>query len=569
MGGERDELRPSRTGSLFLAYDLKRYKAEARAQVLQQSLYWAGWVTALALAMWLVFHFLLTRRTARLVRAAEQLAAGNLAARSDLRGRDELGRLSRAFDAMALDVAETQTPAAPGHRSARRVQRELENSEARLQQILNNATAVVFVKDTEGRFLFVNRQWERLFHVRQADAVGKRDSDVLPEAVAGSCLSQEAHLPYERPGLSKEYLRGEQPAASLAARPEPFYTEQDIDVRLGVTADALRPSERTVLLSDGVVQGYDRLLLATGAAPRRLGVPDENLRGVHSLRTIEDADAIRSAASAAEHVVVVGGGWIGAEVAASLRQSGVDVSLVAATTWPLERTLGPEVGALFGDLHARHGVRLVMNRRVVGLRGSRSVEAVALDDGSSVAADLVVAGIGVVPRTALAVEAGIASHDGILVDATLETSVLGIFAAGDVASAWHPILRRRIRVEHWDNAKRQGTAVAAGLMGDPRPYERVPYFFSDQFDLSIEYTGFAPEMGSGRAPSRPRDRGVHGILAGRRTPRGRHAGQRRRIDEVAIHTRRGATAAGPGSTRGRRIPLESLLPAVGAGEAAA
>jgi two-component system NtrC family sensor kinase len=182
MGGERDELRPSRTGSLFLAYDLKRYKAEARALVNRQSLYWSGWVTALALTMWLVFHFLLTRRTARLVRAAEQLAAGNPAVRSNLKGRDELGKLSVAFDAMALDVAETQRRLRQDIEARARVQRELENSEARLQQILNNATTVVFVKDTEGRYLFVNRQWERLFHVRQADAIGKRDSEVLPEA---------------------------------------------------------------------------------------------------------------------------------------------------------------------------------------------------------------------------------------------------------------------------------------------------------------------------------------------------------------------------------------------------
>jgi PAS domain S-box-containing protein len=171
-------------GSLFLAYDLKRYKAEARAHVLQQSLYWAGWVTALALAMWLVFHFLLTRRTARLVDAAEQLAAGNLATRSGLKGPDELGRLSRAFDAMALEVADTQTRLRQDIAERARVQRELENSEARLQQILNNATAVVSVKDTEGRLLFVNRQWERLFHFRQAEVVGRTESECLAEEIA-------------------------------------------------------------------------------------------------------------------------------------------------------------------------------------------------------------------------------------------------------------------------------------------------------------------------------------------------------------------------------------------------
>ena len=184
IGGEREELRPYRTGTLFLAYDLRRYKTEARAQVLQQSYYWAGWVTALALGMWLVFYFLLTRRTARLVHAAEQLAAGNLAARSELSGRDELGRLSRAFDSMALEVAETQIRLRRDLAERARVQHALENSETRLQQILNNSTAVVFVKDTEGRFLFVNRQFERLFHCRQAEVAGKTDGEILPAEIA-------------------------------------------------------------------------------------------------------------------------------------------------------------------------------------------------------------------------------------------------------------------------------------------------------------------------------------------------------------------------------------------------
>ncbi len=184
MGSEHEELRPSRIGGLFLAYDLSRSRSEARAQVLRQSSYWAGWVTALALAMWLVFHFLLTRRTARLVRAAEQLAAGELDARSGLRGNDELGRLGRAFDSMALEVAYTQTRLRKDIAERARVQQALENSEARLHQILNNTTAMVFVKDKEGRYLFVNRQWEHLFHLRQAEVVGKTDREILPEEIA-------------------------------------------------------------------------------------------------------------------------------------------------------------------------------------------------------------------------------------------------------------------------------------------------------------------------------------------------------------------------------------------------
>ena len=184
IGGEHDELRPSRSGSLLVAYDLKRYKAEARAQVQQQSLYWAGWVTALALAMWAVFHFLLTRRTALLVRAAEQLAAGRLDVRSGLRGDDELGRLGRAFDAMAIQVTETQTRLREDIAARARVQRELEDTDERLQQILNNSSAVIFARDAQGRFLFVNRQWERVFGIKSADAVGRFDRDVRGETRA-------------------------------------------------------------------------------------------------------------------------------------------------------------------------------------------------------------------------------------------------------------------------------------------------------------------------------------------------------------------------------------------------
>ncbi|HTQ01509.1 MAG TPA: PAS domain S-box protein [Casimicrobiaceae bacterium] len=194
MGKAREELRPSRTGSVFLAYDLKRYKAEAREQVVQQSLYWAGWVTALALAMWLVFHFLLTRRTARLVGAAEQLASGNLAARSGLKGDDELGRLSRAFDSMALEVAETQTHLREDIAERTRVQRALEDSETRLQQILNNATAVVFVKDTEGRYLFANREFARVFDVSAVDILGKTDRECFPEATAQAFRSNDLRV---------------------------------------------------------------------------------------------------------------------------------------------------------------------------------------------------------------------------------------------------------------------------------------------------------------------------------------------------------------------------------------
>lgn len=181
LGSAGDELRPSRRGGLLVAYDLVRYKAEAREQVVRQALYWAGWVTALALVMWAVFHFLLTRRTARLVRAAEQLAAGRLDVRSGLRGDDELGRLGRAFDAMALQVEQTQTRLREDVAERARVQRALEASDERLQQILNNSTAVIFARDAEGRYLFVNLQWERVFGLQSADVVGRLDREVRGE----------------------------------------------------------------------------------------------------------------------------------------------------------------------------------------------------------------------------------------------------------------------------------------------------------------------------------------------------------------------------------------------------
>ncbi|HVA86799.1 MAG TPA: FAD-dependent oxidoreductase [Candidatus Saccharimonadales bacterium] len=320
-----------------------------------------------------------------------------------------------------------------------------------------------------------------------AAALRKRGSDGRIVVIGA-----ESHLPYERPSLSKDYLRGGSDRSALLARSDSFYRDNAIDVRTSVAATDIVPRERVVVLTDGSRVPYDRLLLSTGAAPRRLAVPGGDLPGIHHLRTIEDADSIRAAAATAGYAVVVGGGWIGAEVAASLRQLGHRVTLVAPTSVPLERVLGPEVGAVYRDLHVRHGVELAMGRRIRAVGGRRRVEAVELDDGSRLEADLVVVGIGAVPRMQIAARAGLAVGDGIEVDETLETSVPGIFAAGDAASAWHPAFGRRIRVEHWDNAKRQGAAAAAGMLGEREPYARVPYFFSDQFDLSMEYAGHAP-----------------------------------------------------------------------------
>jgi 3-phenylpropionate/trans-cinnamate dioxygenase ferredoxin reductase subunit len=209
------------------------------------------------------------------------------------------------------------------------------------------------------------------------------------------------------------------------------------------------------------------------------------------LRTLADADALRAAAADAEHVVVIGAGWIGSEVAASLRMGGRRVTVIAPDAVPLERVLGPEVGGVYRDLHLAHGVGLRLGSRVQRIVGNDRVREVETSTGERIKADLVVVGIGAQPRTELAAVAGLAVGDGIEVSATLETSAPGIFAAGDVAAAWHPFYERRLRTEHWANAKSQGPAAARSMLGGAAPYDRIPYFYSDQYDLGMEYTGLA------------------------------------------------------------------------------
>jgi 3-phenylpropionate/trans-cinnamate dioxygenase ferredoxin reductase subunit len=305
-------------------------------------------------------------------------------------------------------------------------------------------------------------------------------------------FGQEPQPPYLRPPLTKDYLRGETELDKLFVQPEAWYAEQRIELHLSTPVRAIDPATREVVLDDGQRMAFDRLLIATGAAPRRLNIPGSDLAGVHYLRTLEDADAIRDAVTAARRVVVIGGGWIGAEVAASIRQLGLPVALIAEGSVPLERVLGAEVGAVYRDLHAERGVELVMNQRAVAFLGQTAVEAVETADGTRIEGDLVVVGVGARPRTELADRAGLGVGDGILVDELLQTSAPGIFAAGDVAAAWHPLLGARIRVEHWDNARRQGRAAARNMLGNAEPYLRIPYFYSDQYELGMEYAGHAP-----------------------------------------------------------------------------
>jgi 3-phenylpropionate/trans-cinnamate dioxygenase ferredoxin reductase subunit len=246
-----------------------------------------------------------------------------------------------------------------------------------------------------------------------------------------------------------------------------------------------------VTLDDGQELGFDRLLLCTGAEPRRLTVPGAELDGVHYLRTLDDCDALRDRLAAGGRVVVVGAGWIGSEFAASARQRGLEVTVVDPLPLPHERIFGPEIGSFYRDVHAQHGVELVLGDGVDAFEGNRSVAGVRTSSGRLLECDFTVVGVGVQPRAELAAAAGLEVSNGILVDESLRSSAPNVFAAGDVANAWHPFYGERIRVEHWANALNQGPAAARAMLGQSVSYDRVPYFFSDQYDVGMEYSGYA------------------------------------------------------------------------------
>jgi 3-phenylpropionate/trans-cinnamate dioxygenase ferredoxin reductase component len=304
-------------------------------------------------------------------------------------------------------------------------------------------------------------------------------------------VGAEQQRPYERPPLSKDYLRGEVGREKVYVHDEGYYAEREIELLLGRTAEGLDTSSRQLRLDDGTRLDYDRLLLATGAEPRRLSIPGGELDGVLYLRSVEDSDALRERLDRGGSVVVVGAGWIGAEVAASARQRGLEVTLVEPASVPLERVLGTEVGSIYRDIHADHGVRMLLGTGVAAFEGAGAVERVRTSDGDGLDCDFVVVGVGVQPRTQLATAAGLAVDNGILVDEQLATDAPGVFAAGDVANARHPLYGERIRVEHWANALHQGPVAARNMLGGSEPYDNVPYFFSDQYDVGMEYAGFA------------------------------------------------------------------------------
>jgi 3-phenylpropionate/trans-cinnamate dioxygenase ferredoxin reductase component len=334
----------------------------------------------------------------------------------------------------------------------------------------------------------------KTFAIVGAGLAGAKAAETLrEEGFDGRLLliGAEAERPYERPPLSKEYLRGEAGRDKVYVHDEAFYAERDVELRLGRSAVGLDAATRELTLDDGERVGFDRLLLATGAEPRKLPIPGGDLDGVHLLRTVADADALRRRLDRGGALVVVGGGWIGAEVAASARQRGLEVTLIHPGAVLLERVLGLDMGAVFDAVHADHGVRLLPDTRVEAFEGATSVESVRTADGRRLACDAVVVGVGVQPRTELAARAGLTVDDGIRVDARGQTSAPAVFAAGDVANAQHPFYGRPIRVEHWANALHQGPAAARAMLGETGGHERLPYFFSDQYDVGLEYRGFA------------------------------------------------------------------------------
>ena len=303
-------------------------------------------------------------------------------------------------------------------------------------------------------------------------------------------LGQEPNAPYERPPLSKDYLQGKAERDSIFVHPEPWYAEHAVELSLGSAVTSLDPASRTVTTATGERMSYDKLLLATGSKPRHLDVPGADLDGAYYLRNVEDSDGLKIKFADANRVVIIGAGWIGLETASAARAAGLDVTLLVSGDLPLQHVLGPEVAPIFDELHRSHGVDLRYRTTAVELTGRHgTVTGVMLSDGTRIDADMIIVGVGVAPRTELAAAAGLKIDNGIVVDEHLRTSDPDIFAAGDIAQTYSPRLGRHIRVEHWANARRQGAVAAKAMLGQDAVDVRPSYFFTDQYDLSMEYTG--------------------------------------------------------------------------------
>jgi 3-phenylpropionate/trans-cinnamate dioxygenase ferredoxin reductase subunit len=379
-------------------------------------------------------------------------------------------------------------------------------------------------------------------------------------------VGDDTERPYERPPLSKGYLLGKDPRDKAFVHTATWYGEHDIDLLLGVRATALDPGSRTLTLDGFEPVRYDKLLLATGSRVRPLDVPGADLNGVRYLRSLPDADRLVDAFTEGAQVVVIGAGWIGLETAAAARTHGGTVTVVEAAGQPLQRVLGDELGAVFADLHRAHGVDLRLSAGVAGFEGSGGkLTGVRLADGTLVPATVAIVGIGIVPNTELASLSGLAVDNGVVTDERLRTSDPAIYAAGDVASSFNPLLGKHVRVEHWANALNGGITAGQILAGQDVVYDRVPYFFSDQYDLGMEYAGYVEPGGYDRVVFRGDPEGGEFLafwLAGDRVLAGMNVNVWDVQDDIQNLVRAGyagtpvdaARLADPG------VPMADLLP---------
>ncbi|MEV4689111.1 NAD(P)/FAD-dependent oxidoreductase [Microbacterium sp. LWH3-1.2] len=307
-------------------------------------------------------------------------------------------------------------------------------------------------------------------------------------------VAAEAHPPYQRPPLSKGYLAGDEGLDAVILHPTEWYDEHDIRLLTGVAVTSLEPAAHAVELDDGERVTYDAVLLATGATPRMVPLPGHDLAGVMTLRCLDDSDELAAQLrEGGKRLVVIGAGWIGMEVAATARGFGNEVAILERDAVPLAMALGAEMGEVFRSLHLEHGVDLRTSVGVDRIVGDGRAEGVVVD-GETLPADLVLVGVGAAPNSALAEEAGLDILGGILTDAALRTSAPGVYAAGDVANAYHPVLQQHLRSEHWANALNGGKVVAKSMLGQPASFDEIPYFYTDQYDLGMELSGYAPLM---------------------------------------------------------------------------
>jgi 3-phenylpropionate/trans-cinnamate dioxygenase ferredoxin reductase subunit len=354
-------------------------------------------------------------------------------------------------------------------------------------------------------------------------------------------IGAEDHPPYERPPLSKQYLRGEMPAEKMLLRPTEFYAANNIELKLGTAARSVEPEAHIVELVNGERIAYDKLLIATGGRNKRPPIPGIDLEGVYDLRTISDADRIRAAAQPGKNVVVVGMGFIGSELAASLRAMGLNVTVIEGKSSPLGGLLGPEISGLLEAVHRENGVQMHFDEEVSAFVGVARVQRVTTRSGLAVECDFAVIGVGIQPQSELVAGTDIKAEKGIMVDEYCRTSVADVFAAGDIANHLHPAIGQHIRVEHWQNAIRQGASAAKSMMGLGEPYREVHWFWSDQYDINIQYAGFHVE---------PDQVVTRGKLEDRRF--------------VAFHLKDGALVAAVAINRAR--DLNRSIPLIAAGQ---